>query len=45
MNAASFEYIEVFCNRIRLHSILGYQSPVQYMDNSMKKQNRGNLAA
>ena len=27
MRAASFEYIEVFYNRKRLHSTLGYRSP------------------
>ena len=31
MKAASFEYIEVFYNRQRQHSTLGYQSPAQYM--------------
>ncbi len=25
-----FEYIEVFYNRVRLHSSLGYLSPVEY---------------
>ena len=25
-----FEYIEVFCNRTRLHSTLSYRSPVEY---------------
>jgi hypothetical protein len=29
MKAASFEYIEVFYNRIRQHSPLGYRSPMQ----------------
>ena len=28
--AALFEYIEVFYNRIRLHSSLGYLSPTHY---------------
>ena len=28
MRAASFEYIEVFYNRKRLHLTLGYRSPV-----------------
>ena len=33
--SAAFEYIEVFYNRIRLHSTLGYKSPRQYrLDNA-----------
>lgn len=28
------EWIEVFCNRQRLHSTIGYLSPVQFEDNS-----------
>lgn len=45
MKAASFEYIEVFYNRTRQHSTLGYRSPVQYLEDWMKKQNQENLAA
>ena len=29
--AAIFEYIEVFYNRMRLHSALGYRNPVDFM--------------
>lgn len=32
--AAIFEYIEVFYNRIRLHSKLGYQTPIGFRNNN-----------
>lgn len=32
MSATAFEYIEVFYNRKRLHSTLGYRAPVQFLD-------------
>jgi transposase InsO family protein len=31
MRAVAFEYIEVFYNRKRLHSTLGYRSPCQLL--------------
>ena len=45
MKAASFEYIEVFYNRTRQHSTLGYQSPIQYLKCWEEKQNQEKLAA
>lgn len=45
MKAAGFEYIEVFYNRTRRHSTLGYQSPAQYLDHWRRKQNQEKLAA
>ena len=32
-----FDYIEVFYNRRRLHSSLGYLSPTQYVENRKTK--------
>lgn len=45
MKAASFEYIEVFYNRKRQHSTLGYLSPMQFMEHWIKAQHQGKLAA
>ena len=45
MKAASFEYIEVFYNRIRQHSTLGYQSPIQYLQRWRSEKNQEKLAA
>ena len=33
-----FEYIEVFYNKIRLHSTIGYQSPYDYENSFYQKQ-------
>lgn len=45
MKAASFEFIEVFYNRKRQHSTLGYKSPVQFLDRWISEQNQEKLAA
>lgn len=40
MKAISFEYIEVFYNRQRQHSTLGYRSPTQYLERWMQEQEK-----
>ena len=45
MKAASFEYIEVFYNRKRQHSTLGYRSPIQYLNRWINEQNQDERAA
>ena len=45
MKAAVFEYIEVFYNRRRLHSTLGYTSPVQYLKHWRTTQSPENPVA
>ncbi len=37
VRSALFEYMEVFYNRRRLHSTLGYQSPADYEESRMKE--------
>jgi putative transposase len=38
MKATSFEYIQVFYNRKRQHSTLGYRSPIQFLENWLNEQ-------
>jgi putative transposase len=40
MKAASFEYIEVFYNRKRQHSTLGYLSPIQFLEHWVRHQHQ-----
>ena len=45
MKAASFEYIEVFYNRKRQHSTLGYKSPKQFLTAWLSRQHQEKLVA
>ncbi len=45
IKAAAFEYIEVFDNRKRQHSTLGYQSPVQFLENWISEQRQERVVA
>ena len=45
MTAASFEYSEVFYNRTRRHSTLGYQSPMPCLEDWRLAQHEENLVA
>jgi transposase InsO family protein len=45
MKATTFEYIEVFYNRRRLHSTLGYTSPAHYLKNWREAQQAENQVA
>jgi putative transposase len=45
MKAMSLEYIEVFYNRKRLHSTLGYKSPMQFLSDWLIAQQQEKLVA
>jgi len=45
MRATAFEYIEVFYNRKRLYSTLGYRSPVEFMQQWEASQRRDQTVA
>jgi putative transposase len=45
MKAISFEYIEVFYNRKRQHSTLGYRSPIQFLENWLNERQQEKLVA
>ena len=40
-----FDYIEVFYNRSRRHSTLGYKSPIRFLQDWIKTQRERKMAA
>ena len=45
MKSETFEYIEVFYNRQRQHSTLGYKSPIQFLESWISEQHQEKLVA
>ena len=45
ISAVAFGYIEVFYNRKRQHSTLGYKSPVQFLETWIREQHQEKLVA
>jgi transposase InsO family protein len=43
--AMTFEYIEVFYNRKRLRSTLGYKSPIQFLSDWLTTRQQKKLVA
>lgn len=41
----AFQYIEVFYNRKRQHSTLGYRSPIQFLENWIREQHQGKIGS
>jgi putative transposase len=43
--AVRFEYVDVFYNRKRQHSSLGYRSPIQFLGDWLSEQHQEKLVA
>jgi len=39
IRSGTFAYIEAYCNRLRIHSTLGYLTPVEYENLYAEQQN------